>query len=140
VGGGTTGHTLTLLVLFIIEFATIRKLAARHPPISHSGAGRRRLSAGHEPRSLAQIFDAYLDKKQMAQGALRFLYDGKRINPTMTVAEMELEDGAAPRAEAACSTCCLPERELSTAQVTCWRLWQSRRGPHPPTPRPCPPT
>mmetsp|Transcript_4029 Transcript_4029/g.18393 ORF Transcript_4029/g.18393 Transcript_4029/m.18393 type:complete len:93 (+) Transcript_4029:94-372(+) len=40
-----------------------------------------------------KIFTAFCSRKSLQPGAVRFLFDGQRINPTQTPQELDMEDG-----------------------------------------------
>ncbi|PNW72397.1 hypothetical protein CHLRE_16g675861v5 [Chlamydomonas reinhardtii] len=42
---------------------------------------------------LEKVIDAYCKKKALDASTIRFLYDGNRVNPTNTPAELGMEDG-----------------------------------------------
>ncbi|KAG2434202.1 hypothetical protein HXX76_007928 [Chlamydomonas incerta] len=42
---------------------------------------------------LEKVIEAYCKKKALDASTVRFLYDGNRLNPASTPAELEMEDG-----------------------------------------------
>mmetsp|Transcript_5941 Transcript_5941/g.26295 ORF Transcript_5941/g.26295 Transcript_5941/m.26295 type:complete len:93 (+) Transcript_5941:62-340(+) len=40
-----------------------------------------------------KIFTAFCSRKSLQPGAVRFLFDGQRINPTQTPQDLDMEDG-----------------------------------------------
>lgn len=42
---------------------------------------------------LEKVFSAYSSRKGVAAGSLRFLFDGQRVQPHQTPAELEMDDG-----------------------------------------------